>query len=748
MTRLLPSRRRALGSGGNVPYTLAVGLLASLAAPLHGQGLRGIVRDGAGAPLGDVSILVDGAEAGLSRADGRFVVPDVAPGPARVRAERLGYGSWSTEIDVPEGGWLELAPVLSPTAVELNPLVVTGTLGEVRVADSPVKVDVVSARVLSRHAAASLMDGVGRVNGLYPQVDCGVCYTNNIRINGMEGPYTAVLVDGTPIMGALASVYGLNGIHPSIVERLEILKGPQSTLHGTEAMGGVVNIITKDPRFAPEWSVEATRSDHGEHNASVSWAPGAGRSGVLLSGSLVHNDDFIDDNGDGFSDLTLDTRVSLFGRASLRRDGRRVGHVSGKLYYEDRFGGVEAWTPDRAGSGEVYGESIRTDRAELVASVEGPWSDTRAEVSTSFHRQDSWYGDTPFGARQAMAFGRLLWDPPRRDSRHDLLAGVALTFDRYDDDTPATERADARWIPGVFVEDHFHAHEAVTLLGGLRADHHARHGVILSPRAGVLWRPTADATVRLNAGTGFRVVHLFTEDHAALTGAREVVIDGDLAPERSTSLALNYNQVVEFGTRPMMIDVDAFYTRFTNRIVPDYDADPNQIVYANLGGRRSVTRGVSLALNQNFGASLPLVYSVGFTLQDVYTEGGGEPTEDEFFAADYRGVWSLSYEFPAGFSVDYGGALTGPMRLPEFQGEFARPTRNDPYATHDVQLSWAWSPGQRLTVGVRNVGDFTQPSPLVDPGRPFGDAFDTSYVYGPIVGRRISLGLHWTRGRR
>lgn len=96
--------------------------------------------------------------------------------------------------------------------------------------------------------------------------------------------------------------------------------------------------------------------------------------------------------------------------------------------------------------------------------------------------------------------------------------------------------------------------------------------------------------------------------------------------------------------------------------------------------------------------------------------------------------WALSYEFPAGLTVDYGGALTGPMRLPEFQGEFARPTRNDPYATHDVQLSWAWSPGRRLTVGVRNVGDFTQPSPLVDPGRPFGDAFDTSTCTDPSWG--------------
>lgn len=738
------------------PFVRAAALLLTVVAILQAdqvralqpdQGVRGIVLTGEGAPMEGVAVLLDGRTAAVAGPDGRFTATTSTTGAVRLTVEQLGYRSESQEVIVPAGGWAEVEVVLHTTAMELDPLVVTGTLSETRVADSPVKVDVVSAQVLSRHAATSLMDGVGRINGLYPQVDCGVCYTNNIRINGMEGPYTAILLNGTPIMGALASVYGLNGIHPSIVERLEILKGPQSTLHGPEAMGGVVNIITKDPRFAPEVAVEATRSSLGETNASASWAPGAGRSGMLFSGSVVHNDNFVDNNADGFADVTLDTRVNLFGSVGLRRQGRRVGHLTAKAYYEDRFGGVEEWTPADRGSDEVYGESIRTDRVEVMGSLEGPWADTRLEMSASHHRQDSYYGDTGFKADQTIAFGRFLWDPPRRNSQHDLLVGAALSYDRYDDDTPATAQADRRWIPGLFLEDQFHASESWTMLGGLRADHHSRHGVIWSPRATLMWRPTADATFRVNVGTGFRVVNLFTEDHAALTGAREVIVAEELNPERSTSVAFNYNQVIEFGTSPMMIDVDAFYTRFTNRIVPDYDADPNQIVYANLGDRRSVTRGVSVALNQNVATSRPLLYSLGLTIQDVFLEGGDEPTEAEFFAADYRGVWSLSWEAHPGFSIDYGGTLTGPMRLPRFEGEFARPTRNDPYTTHDLQLTWSPTLGQQVTFGVQNLTDFTQGSPLIDPARPFGDAFDTSYVYGPIVGRRLNLGLRLTRGR-
>lgn len=710
------------------------------------QGVRGVVRDAAGMPLGGVALHVEGHATVQSGAEGRFVMP-LAAGRYRVTAQRIGYAATSSDVEVEADRWTPLQIVLRPAAIELDPMVVTGTLTETRVSDSPVKVDVVSGRVLARHAAASLMDGVGRINGLYPQVDCGVCYTNNIRINGMEGPYTAVLIDGTPIMGALASVYGLNGLHPSLVERIEILKGPQSTLHGTEAMGGVVNVITKDPRFSPALAVEASRSNFGENNASVSWAPGSGRAGVLVSGSLVHNDRFVDDNRDGFTDLTLDTRLSLFGRAALRSNGRRIGQVSAKVYYEDRFGGVEEWTPGLRGSDSVYGESIRTDRAEVMGSIEGPLPDTRFEASASHHRQDSYYGDSRFAADQTIGFGRFIWAPPRRETRHELLLGAALTYDGYDDNTPATPSGDRRWIPSVFAEDRFQLTPAVTLLGGLRADHHRDHGVILSPRASAMWRPTAESTVRINVGTGFRVVHLFTEDHAALSGARDVVIEGDLDPERSASVAANYNQEIGFGRYPMMLDIDAFYTRFSNRIIPDYDTDPNQIVYRNLDGRRSITRGVSVSLNQNFQTRVPVSYSLGVTIQDVFVEGGALGREDEFFAADYRGVWSATWEARPGVTVDYGGALTGPMRLPEFKGEFARPTRSETFATHDLQVAWEWAPGRQVTVGVRNLTNFRQESPLIDPGRPFGDSFDTSYVFGPIVGRRLSIGARYTQAR-
>lgn len=714
-----------------------------------------ILAGGMAAPSVEVEVRPASGSPAIVRVtgpDGEFVVDSLTPGRYAVRAQTMGYAPAATSVTVSAGETARVELRLEPAAIALDPLVVTGTLSEVRVSDSPVKVDVVSGDVLQRFATTNLMDAVGRVNGLYQQVDCGVCYTNNIRINGMEGPYTAVLIDGMPIMGALASVYGLNGIHPSTVERLEILKGPQSTLYGTEAMGGVVNIITKDARFTPGLTLEASRSDLGENNVSMAWSPGSGRSGTLLGASLLQNDRFVDENGDTFSDLTLDTRVNLFGKTDFRRNGRRIGGLTAKVYWEDRFGGPDDWTEADRGSSTLYGESIQTRRAEVMGRIEGPWAQTRFEGSYAFHDQDSWYGDTEYRATQQIGFAQFLWDPARGDGRHDLLVGANLRYVRYDDQTPATATAEQRYIPGIFAENQVSVTRRLTVLGGLRVDHHRAHGLIPSPRMSLMFEPDEATTLRLNAGTGFRVVNLFTEDHAALTGAREVVIQGDLRPERSASVAFNANRVLGFDANPMMLDLDLFYTRFSNRIIPDYDTDPNQIIYRNLDGRRSVSRGLAVAVNQNFGQDLPLFYTVGVTFQDVFIEGAGDTT-DELFAPDFRGVWNVSYIFgQAGRGLgalvaDYGGALTGRMRLPEFEAPFTRPSRSPVFATHDVQLTWRRDAGQEVYLGIRNLGDYTQGSPLVDPANPFGDAFDTSYFWGPVVGRRLTLGVRWMTSR-
>lgn len=710
-------------------------------ATVRGQ----VVRD-AGAPVPYASVTVSGTQRGvIADAEGRFILHQLSPGTHTLIVSAQGFGARERSVVVPtSGGVAMVTVVLDLDPVSLEAMTVTGTMKSATVAASPVKVNVVPSAVLQRNATNNLVETVQFVNGIYQQIDCGVCYTNNLRINGMEGPYTAVLIDGMPLMSSLASVYGLNGINPALIEQIEIIKGPSSTLYGSEAMAGVINVITKDPRFTPRLAIDAWGTSDAETNLDFAASTNPGDLSAFLSGNFAYNGRFIDGNGDGFSDFPLNRRGVVFGKLDYSPNGERRGTLTAKYLQEDRFGGVEAWTRADRGSDRVYGESIVTHRVEMLGSYRPAWSDAvRLEGSYSWHDQDSWYGDSDYAATQHIAFANLLWGPVV--GRHDLLLGATARFQTYDDNTTATPTPDRRFIPGLLAQDEVRFDNRITWLGGVRVDYHREHGAILSPRTALKWDALEHTAFRLNAGTGFRVVNLFTEDHAALTGARDVVILDALKPERSRSVTLNVNQVVEFGPHPMMIDLDLFHTRFSNKIVPDYDADPNQIVYGNLDGH-AISRGVGLTLNQNVGFDR-FLYSVGVTFQDVFLTGAGQ-REDEFFAPGVRGVLSATYNARrVPVRLDYTGSITGPMRLPAYDEPFARAERSPTYTLHNVQASWRTGAGAEIYASVKNVLDYVQPSALVDPGDPFGDAFDTAYVYGPLRGRHLMVGFRYGLGR-
>lgn len=119
----------------------------------------------------------------------------------------------------------------------------------------------------------------------------------------------------------------------------------------------------------------------------------------------------------------------------------------------------------------------------------------------------------------------------------------------------------------------------------------------------------------------------------------------------------------------------------------------------------------------------------------------------EFFSPEYKGVWTISYTFGERLTLDWTGTVVGPMRLPEYPAPFGRPTRSEAYDVHNLQATFRAAAGAEIYLGVKNVADFTQGSPLIDPSRPFGEAFDTNYVWGPIVGRKLMLGMRLARGR-
>jgi len=704
---------------------------------------------------------------------GRFRMPVPAHVPFRLKISAVGYEPAWVEVDRSPEGIFDL--FLTPLALET--VVVSASLRETYLSASPARVEVLSAEALATYLptpGASLVESIALINGVQEVVACGVCFTNSISINGLPGSYTAVLLDGMPLYGSLAATYALNGIPNLIMDRVEVVKGPGSTLFGSEAVGGVINIITKDPAAVPAFEIDLLATQHAEAYLSVVAGHQIGQSRGYSAVNGAYSNRYEDRNGDGFGDGVLLDRWSLFHKWSLHRKSGKPLTLAVKGYAEDRRNGVEPFLRDRAyrdmrGSDSIYGESIYTLRAEMLGTYTLPTAaDLRLDMALSAHNQDSRYGQTAYRAVQRTGLLQGLWSFARGD--HEGMAGLVLRYQFYDDNTAATDQGSApdslgsgpggsllhQTIPGVFVQDQWQPHPEWTLLGGLRLDRQEQHGWIPAPRLALKWQPSPLRAFRFNTGTGFRTLNLFTEDHAFVTGQRQVVLDGPLAPERSWNTTLSASQ--EFFSRrgSGTLTADAFYTRFEQQILADYD-QPGKIIYANSEGF-GYTSGLAASLQYQWASVLG--FQVSATWQDVQrserNQQGLMEREAVPFAPRWSGVLLVNGRWDrAELTLAYTLRVTGAMALPAVydlgpDGQLLaepRPQRSEPFAQQSVQLTKVFSERFSVYTGVQNLGNFRQPgSPLAgldDPSAAVGFSpyFDTAYAYASMHGREAYLGV-------
>lgn len=707
--------------------------------------------------------------------DGTYEISGVADGAYEIEASFLGYETLTKKI-VLDGGIVNVSFDLKPGLGMMDEIVVTGTMKSVSKLESPIPVEVFRPVFFKKNPTPNIYEALQTVNGVRPQLNCQVCNTGDIHINGLEGPYTMVLIDGMPIVSSLATVYGLSGIPNSLVERMEIVKGPASSLYGSEAIGGLINIITKNPSKAKTLSADIFSTTWGEVNADLGLKLKLGKNIHALTGVNYYRfDNVIDNNNDNFTDLTLQDRLSIFQKWSFDRKDGKLASIAGRFYTEKRWGGELDWDEKlHRGGDQVYGESIYTDRWELLGQYQLPTAEAlMLSVSINGHKQNSVYGDLPYTAEQNIGFGQLTWDKNLRS--HSLLVGAALRYTYYDDNTPATRSNDANGtnspdeilLPGIFVQDEITFNPKSKLLLGLRYDYNVDHGNIITPRIAYKWSPTKTDIIRFNAGKGFRVVNLFTEDHAALTGARDVVITEELEPEESYNLNLNYTKKFYFSNGSFMsFDATSWYTYFTNIILPDYETDASKIIYNNLDGH-SVTKGVSLNIDMAFNSGFSLL--AGGTLMDVSSTENGI-TERQILTERFSGTWGVSYKMPNDkISFDYTGNIYGPMRLPLLSDLDPRPGTSPWWSIQNLQMTWKANKSIEVYGGVKNLLNWTpwknQDHPIIarsfdpfDRGVEVGNdglvlstasnlyalSFDPSYVYAPNQGIRGFLGLRFT----
>jgi outer membrane receptor for ferrienterochelin and colicins len=722
-----------------------------------------ISSDGIPLPLANV-VLKKTSKATISNNNGNYSINNLSVGNYEIAASYTGYTTQIKSITITDTLTIFMDFDLEESN-SLDEIVITGTLKPVSRMESPVPVEVYKAAFFKKNPTASIFEALQNVNGVRPQLNCSVCNTGDIHINGLEGPYSLVLIDGMPIVSGLSTVYGLSGIPSSLLERIEIVKGPASSLYGSEAVGGLINIITKSPENAASFSADSFLTDWGELNVDVGFKANIGKTASVLTGVNYFNySNPIDNNNDNFTDITLQDRISVFQKWNFNRKNNKLFSMAGRFFYEDRWGGELQWQKKHRGGSEVYGESIYTKRWELLGAYELPIAEKMLfSFSYSDHDQNSVYGDVPYLAQQRIGFGQLTWD--KKLKNHDMLFGTALRYNYYNDNTTATVQEDITWIPSIFAQDEITITDKQTLLLGARYDYNTNHGSIFTPRLAYKYKIDDNNILRFNTGTGFRIVNLFTEDHAALTGARDVIILEELQPERSYNANINYlKKMYTKNGNFIGLETTAWYTHFTNSIIPDYDSNPNQILYKNLDGY-AVTKGISTNLDMVFNNGLKFI--LGATYMDV-SQTENNIKVRQLLTERFTGTWAISYRInKLSLDVDYTGNVYGPMRLPLLGDLDPRREFSPTWSIQNIQFTYNKLKNIELYAGVKNLLNWTpnRGNPFIiaranDPfdknvqfdtngnaqataDNPYALTFDPGYLYGPNQGIRTFIGMRY-----
>ncbi len=747
-------------------------LIFSITCNSQNNSLAGKISDGL-ENLSYVNIYIQNTKLGTSsNEDGYYQIKNIPSGTYKIVVSSLGYKTKTTEITFNKNENEKIIQNFSLVSDNsLDEIVVSGNLRPVSKSASSVPVDVYSKSFFKKNPTPSIFESLQNVNGVRPQLNCNVCNTGDIHINGLEGPYTFVLIDGMPIVSGLSTVYGLTGIPQALIQRVEVVKGPASTLYGSEAVGGIINIITKKPSNSPMLFVDSFSSSWEEINTDIGFKYNASKKIQGLLGINYFNyQNIIDNNNDNFTDLTLQNRISIFNKLNIERRNNKLFTVAFRYVYEDRWGGETNWNKSFRGTDLVYGESIYTSRWETFGTYELPTTENiRLQFSANGHRQDSFYGTDSYKADQLIAFGQLIYNKKIK-KEHDLLFGIAYRYTTYDDNTFATSESDGETnkpsvihLPGVFLQDEISLTNQHKLLIGARYDYNSLHGTIFSPRVNYKWNSKNNKNIlRFSIGNGFRVANIFTEDHAALSGAREVVFEGELSPEKSWNANVNFVKKISINNTLISLDASGFYTHFNNRILPDYETDPNKIIYANLNGF-SVSKGLSL--NSDISFPLGLTMNIGATLMDV-SINENNIKKRQLLTESFSGVWSISYNLKKSrIKIDYTGNLYGPMKLPLLSELDPRKGESPWFSIQNIQITKKIGTSWEMYGGIKNILNFTPANNSIarsfDPfdsgvdfnsngeaiattNNPYALTFDPSYVYASNQGIRGFLGLRYT----
>jgi len=503
-----------------------------------------VVSEGEHIPF--ASVFLEGTQRGTTTdATGHYMMVDLPAGEYTLIARAIGFKQKKEKVLLVPGTTLEVKFDLETEVLSVDEVVVTGTKTFKRQTESAVIVNVMDSKAIQAVSANTVSDILNFQPGLRMEVDCQTCNYSQLRMNGLGGAYSQILINGRPVLSPLTGLYGLEQLPSQMVERIEVVRGGASALYGSSAIGGTVNIITKIPeRSAYEISTSGSSINGGAAdynlNGTLTVLSQKRNSGMSLYTSHRNRESY-DHNGDGYSELPKLGNNSFGFNSFFKFKENHKLELSFSSMHEYRRGGDAIDKPAfLANQSEERTHEILMgglDYEILTNENQDSWIFYMAGQLT---KRDHFTGISPEDATELIAYRS---NPPYGDSKNTtfqignqynhritnflsgvnvLTLGAEMNFDNVHDQIEAYEYLIDQQTRnfGAFVQSDWSIDRNWTLLTGVRGDYHNFvDRIVLNPRVSLLLRPDVKSQLRLGWSTGFRAPQAFDADmHLAFAG--------------------------------------------------------------------------------------------------------------------------------------------------------------------------------------------------------------------------------------
>jgi outer membrane receptor for ferrienterochelin and colicins len=699
---------------------------------------------------------------------GHYYLKNMPEGTYTIRVSGLGYKQVEKEVKLVAGKTIEINFVTEESSMSLDEVVVSANRNETNRKEASVIVGVLSPKVFLATNSVCMADGLNFQPGVRVENNCNNCGFTQVRINGLEGQYSQILIDSRPVFSALSGVYGLEQIPVNMIERVEVVRGGGSALYGSSAIAGTINIITKEAlnnTFSSAYNLQLTGNtpDHSV-NMNTSIVSGDNKAGMYLYGTYRNRMPF-DQNGDGFSEATKLLNHTIGMRSYYRlgsqskitveyhniNEFRRGGNgfdlqphqtdITEQLEHEINGGGIAFnwFSPDSKNKINAYTSLQNVQRKSYYG------------VNKNLNAYGNTTNTTAVGGVQYVHnLNHLLFMPS------EFTTGFEYQYDNIDDRIPGYNRflLQTTRTSGLFLQNEWKNEQLNILIGGRFDKHNLLEKVVFSPRMNLKYNITKNLNWRGSYASGFRAPQAFDEDlHIDAVGGtvKLIEIPENLRPEYSHTFSSSLDYYFKIGQVESNMLIEGFSTRI-NDIFILVDQGLNaagQIIMERQNGSGARVSGINLE-----GKVVPIPeiqLQFGYTLQQSKYDVAERWSDDTNVTPERKmlrtpsnyGYFSVSYNLTKKILLNATGTYTGSMLAPHFAGYIAadRLEKTPSFAdinlkaTYDFRLNGI---AMQLNGGIKNIFNSYQKD--LDKGA----MRDAGYVYGPALPRSFFVGVKFT----